>query len=138
MNKNNLIFYFAGIIVASLFTLYLPWGTFIAETGMVFVDKIEVTTTGLNGNLTFSSIKIPHWLLVAITVISALISILNIQKMIQTPKIIGLGMDIFVLAWLGLGLYSYMNNGGLQIGLILITLTTLTNLYLQLQVIDKK
>lgn len=130
MRKNNLIFFFLVIVSFSIATLFLPWGTFTAK--QEFFGSIPVTTTGLNGSLTFSFIKMPHWLLVLITIISSLIYILNIQKIVQISKKIPVIMNIFVLLWLVLGVYFYLSIGSVQLGLVLTIFSTLSSLGLQL------
>lgn len=130
MKKNNLIFAFGIVIIACGISLFLQWGTFIAQQGMY--GGIPVTTTGLNGAFTLMGIKIPHWLLSTILALSALIAILNIKKVIKTPTIIAILLDIFVLLWLGLGLYFYIFVGTLGIGLIIIAIAAVSSLLLKI------
>lgn len=130
MKKNNLIFAFGIIILVCIASLFLPWGTFTTQQALY--GDLLVTTTGLNGSLTLVGIKIPHWLLSSILALSAFIAILNIKKTIKTPSIIAIVLDIFVLAWLGLGLYFYLFAGTLGIGLIVMTAAAVSSLLLKI------
>lgn len=135
MKNNNLVSVFIVIVIVYLICLFLPFGTFTANTGptLQYLSAQErvLTATGLSGNLSLLGIAIPYWFLIILDVVSATIVIFNIKRLIQIPKIIPILINVFVLLWLSLGYYVYLSlNGSINAGLLLMTIATLTSLFL--------
>lgn len=130
MKANNLTFYFLLVIIAAISSLFLPWGTFTAETGSSYLIGEKITSTGMNGYLRVAFLSIPHWFLVIIFCVATLIPILKLKKIIQVNNVIPILMDFFVLFFLMVGLYFYFNMNGIHLGLILMVAATLFSLIL--------
>jgi tRNA A-37 threonylcarbamoyl transferase component Bud32 len=100
------------LTLGALMCLALPWGTIVVagQTGMAAqftgmaaqftgmaaqFNGLTVTVTGANGTVGLLGIHIPTWFIIAMSAMGSLASILYIRAIIDVPRIVVIGPNIF-------------------------------------------
>ena len=127
MNKaeNNRIVALVIATLLMLFSLPAEWMAISNATitsgafpgGFPNFGGMTLSVTGMNGHITLG-INLPIWLIICIGIVGVILSLLNISKTIELPKValmIPLGLSfLFVVFGIGVGLSS--SNASLGIG----------------------
>ena len=120
MKTNNSIFLICISIFLSIVSFFLPWYSFVANTGDPLLVGSLLTTSGQNGSLSLAGISIDHWLLILLSIVVSFTLILVVRKIISIPKWVMYLVELFILIFAFVGILIAINySGSIQIGLIL-------------------
>ena len=123
--KNNPTLGLSVLAVAALLCIVLPWGSFVATSGM---PGMEMEMSGTNGHFTVIGIKMPNWFIALLSAGGMVTAILRIRSVITLPKLVPILILLFAGVFSIAGAVVLITNGTLGPGIILINLATIGGL----------